>query len=283
MSTETAAESRPAVAPAPPVRLPPAWRIGLARGGLEVRQMSREKEALFFTFALPIVLLLIFGAIFDFDIAGIPFRQYFVAGIIASGIMSTAFVSLGVGITNDRDDGTLKRLAGLPMPRSAYFIGKIIMVTAGALIETAVLLVIGSLAYGLSLPSDPGRWLTFAWVFLLGVTACALLGIAVSSLPRSARTASAITTLPYICLQFISGVFFPFDRLPEFLRTVAAIFPLKWLCQGLRSVFLPDRLLAVEPAHSWEHGRTALVLLAWCAGGLVLCLMTFRWKRRGEG
>lgn len=283
MSVENTAASPSAVTAGRRAGLPPAWRVGLARGGLEVRQMSREREALFFTFALPIVLLLIFGAIFDFDIAGIPFRQYFVAGIIASGIMSTAFVSLGVGITNDRDDGTLKRLAGLPMPRSAYFVGKIVLVMLGALVETAVLLVIGSLAYGLSLPSDPARWLTFAWVFLLGVTACALLGIAVSSLPRSARTASAITTLPYICLQFISGVFFPFDKLPEFLRAIAAVFPLKWLCQGLRSVFLPDRLLAVEPAHSWEHGRTALVLLAWCAGGLVLCLMTFRWKRRGEG
>ncbi|HEY3688358.1 MAG TPA: ABC transporter permease [Streptosporangiaceae bacterium] len=264
--------------------LPSAWRIGLSRGGLEIRQVSREKEALFFTFALPIVLLLIFGSIFDFDIdgTGIPFRQYFVAGIIASGIMSTAFVGLGTGITNDRDDGTLKRLAGLPMPKSAYFIGKVVMVALGSLIETAVLLVIGSLAYGLTLPADPARWLTFAWVFLLGVTACALLGVAISALPRSARTASAVTTLPYICLQFISGVFFPFGQLPGFLRTIAAFFPLKWLCQGLRSVFLPDGVLAVEPAHGWEHGRTALVLIAWCAGGLVLCMTTFRWTRRGE-
>lgn len=265
---------------------PPAWwRIGASRGLLEIRQISREKEALFFSFALPIVMLFIFGAIFDFDVGhtDVPFRQYFVAGIIASGIMSTAFVSLGAGITNDRDDGTLKRLAGLPMPKSAYFIGKIIMVTVGSLIETAVLLVIGAVGYGLTLPTDPGRWLTFAWVFVLGVAACALLGVAISSVPRSARTASAVITLPYICLQFISGVFFPFDQLPDFLQRIAAVFPLKWLCQGLRSVFLPDRLLAVEPAHSWEHGRTALVLAAWCVAGLVLCLTTFRWTRRGEG
>jgi ABC-2 type transport system permease protein len=61
---------------------------------------------------------------------------------------------------------------------------------------------------------------------------------------------------------------------------VAAIFPLKWMAQGLRSVFLPDALAAVEPAGSWELGRTALVLAAWCVAGLVLCVATFRWQDR---
>jgi ABC-2 type transport system permease protein len=59
---------------------------------------------------------------------------------------------------------------------------------------------------------------------------------------------------------------------------VAAFFPLKWMTQGLRSVFLPDALAAAEPAGSWEPGRVALVLLAWCVVGLVLCRLTFRWQ-----
>ena len=44
------------------------------------------------------------------------------------------------------------------------------------------------------------------------------------------------------------------------MQTVAAFFPLKWMAQGLRSVFLPDALAAQEPAGSWELGRVALVL-----------------------
>ena len=42
---------------------------------------------------------------------------------------------------------------------------------------------------------------------------------------------------------------------------------------------LPN-VAAFEPAGSWEHGRIALVLLAWIAGGLVLCITTFRWQSR---
>jgi ABC-2 type transport system permease protein len=255
-------------------------RVSLSRAGLELRTFFRRRETVVFTFSLPVILLFIFGSIFNFDLAHthVPFRQYFTAGIIASGIMSATFVNLGIGIALERDDGTLKRLAGTPMPRAAYFAGKILSSLLIAALETAILLAIGVGLYGLKLPSTPGRWLDFGWVFLLGVATCTLLGIAASSVPRSARSAAAVLNLPYLVLQFISGVYFPFNQLPHGLQDVAAVFPLKWLCQGLRSVFLPDYLRFLEPAHSWELGRVALVLGAWLVGSLVLCLRTFRWQ-----
>ncbi len=67
------------------------------------------------------------------------------------------------------------------------------------------------------------------------------------------------------------------------MQTVAAIFPLKWMTQGMRSVFLPDAAQAAEQAGSWELGRIAVVLAVWCVVGLVLCLMTFRWRSRSDG
>ena len=81
-----------------------------------------------------------------------------------------------------------------------------------------------------------------------------------------------------LVLQFISGVFFVFTSLPHWMQQVAALFPLKWMCQGMRAVFLPDAWRDPEPAGSWELGRVALVLGAWCVpSALVLCLTTFRW------
>jgi ABC-2 type transport system permease protein len=61
------------------------------------------------------------------------------------------------------------------------------------------------------------------------------------------------------------------------------MFPVKWLCQGMRSVFLPDSFKYAEPAASWEHGRLALVLVAWCVVGLTLCLRTFTWRGGDDG
>ena len=135
----------------------------------------------------------------------------------------------------------------------------------------------------MTLPSGLDRWLTFGWVFLLGTITCSLLGIAVSSIAKSAQAAAAVVNLPYVALQFMSGVFIPISSLPDWMIKVGSFFPVKWIAQGFRSVFLPDSMMSMEAAGSWEHGKTALVLGAWCVIGVVLCLLTFRWTNRKEG
>ncbi|MGI9009378.1 MAG: ABC transporter permease [Streptosporangiaceae bacterium] len=263
-----------------PVALPSLLRTSLVRGRTELRQFSRQRDSVIFTFALPVILLLLFGQIFHGQIGhtGVSFRQYFIAGIIASGLMSTTFVGLGVSIAADREDGTLGRLAGTPLPPAAYFAGKAILAIGLSLAEVTALLGVGVSVLGLHLPATPGRWLTFGWVLLLGSLTCSLLGIAAGCVASSTRSSFAVLNLPYLVLSFISGVYFVFSRLPAGLQHVAAVFPLKWICQGLRSVFLPDRMLAAEPAGSWEHGRIALVLAAWLVVSLVVCVRTFRWR-----
>jgi ABC-2 type transport system permease protein len=169
------------------------------------------------------------------------------------------------------------------MPRSAYFIGKVGMVLAIAAAETVLLLAIAVPFFDVSLPDTASRWLTLLWVSLLGITACTLGGIAFSSVAKTGRRAPAMVTPVALVLQFISGVFYVFTELPPWMQQVAAVFPLKWMCQGMRAVFLPDSFAALEPAASWELGRVALVLGAWCIGGLLLCLTTFRWTTKRDG
>jgi ABC-2 type transport system permease protein len=261
-------------------RLPSLPRQALVRGLVEIKLFFRQRESVVFTFALPMILLVLFGQIFHGTIGstGVSFRQYFIAGIIASGLMSATFVNLGVSIAADRDDGTLTRLAGTPLSPVGYFAGKAILAFVVALGEVVALLALGVGLLGLQLPASAGRWLTLAWVLVLGAATCSLLGIALSCLVKaSTRSAVAVMNLPYLVLSFISGVYFVFSQLPTSLQRVAAIFPLKWICQGLRSAFLPDKLLVAEPAHSWESGRIALVLGAWLVASLVICIWTFRW------
>ena len=66
-------------------------RIGLLRGGLELKQFMRQRESVVFTIFFPVILLFIFGTVFKDTIApGVTFSQYFVAGMIASGLVNTA-------------------------------------------------------------------------------------------------------------------------------------------------------------------------------------------------
>lgn len=261
-----------------------AARIGWERGKLEVKEFFRQRESVVFTVAFPVILLFIFGSILNYNIdGGIKFSQYFVPGIIASGLFGVCFQTVAIQIAIERDKGILKRLRGTPMPPTSYFIGKIVMVFSLVVIETAVLLAIASALGKVTLPSDWHKWATFAWVTVLGTVAGSLLGIAFSSVPRSGKAAPATVTPIALVLQFLSGVYFVFTGLPNWLQHVGALFPLKWIAQGYRSVFLPGSFAVQEPAHHWEPGRTALILALWAVGGLVLTLRTFRWRSSRDG
>ena len=255
-------------------------RIGLLRGSLELKQFMRQRESVVFTLLFPVILLFIFGSVFSDTIApGVTFSQYFVAGMIASGLVNTGFQQLAITIPMERDAGTLKRLRGTPMSISSYFIGKSILVTILMILQTALLLFFGSVMFDLNLPSDLSLWLNFTWLVILGSACSTVLGIAFSVVPKSGRGASAVVSPIVIILQFFSGVFFVFTSLPIWMQQFAAIFPLKWLTQGMRSVFLPEDFATQEVAGDWELGKTALVLVLWLIIGLFVSIRTFKWSR----
>lgn len=272
-------------APAP---LPGALTIGLARTKIELLSFFRERDAVIFILAYPVIMLAIFATVFaDQTIdtgTGEPldFPTYFLPGMIATGVLLTSFQNLAISISVERDEGMLKRLRGTPMPPAAYFLGKIGSVLVTSVVQMVALFLAARFLFGIELPGASG-WATFAWIFALGTASGAVCGVAFSSLPRSGKSANAVVTPIVLVLQFISGVFFAFPGLPEWMQQVAALFPLKWMAQGMRSVFLPDAAKAIEPAGSWELPMVALVLAAYLVVGLVVGLKTFRWRRRDDG
>src|ERR1041384_6823746 len=118
------ARTRPGAA----AELPGAGRLGMARGGVEVKTFFRDKMAVAFIFGLPSILLVLLGSIFGGQAAaqGVTVGQLSTAGMIAGGIMSTSFQYLAISIATEREDGMLKRLSGTPMPRTAYFAGQLV-------------------------------------------------------------------------------------------------------------------------------------------------------------
>lgn len=259
--------------------------VAVSRTRVETLQFFRQRDALIFSFLFPVILMVIFGSVFSGDIGGgISFNQYFVSGIAAAGVLLTSFQTLAIEIAIERDNGTLKRLRGTPMSPVTFFVGKIGQVLVTTVLQLALLLTVAALFFGVELPASVGLWWRFTWIVLLGAAAGTVLGIAFSSVPPNARSASAIVTPPMIVLQFISGVYFVISQLPDWMVTVASVFPLKWMAQGMRSVFLADTgWLEVEPSGSWQTTETALVLGGWLALGLVLARLTFRWLPRSHG
>ena len=264
-------------------------RLGAGRVRWEVRQYFRERDTIFFTFLFPTVIFLVFAAAFSTSdpvgarpdgTGGITIAAYYLPGLVAAGVVLSGIQNLGIAIAGERSDGTLKRLGGSPLPVVSYFIGKAGSVLVTAVIQLVLLFAVARILFGVALPDDATHWLRFAWVFLLSILMATVLGIGISGIPRSGRSASAVIVPILLVLQFVSGIYFTFTDLPGWLQTFAGFFPVKWVAQGMRSVFLPERFASAEQLGTWDLGTAALVLLAWTLVGLVATRITFRWVRK---
>jgi ABC-2 type transport system permease protein len=169
------------------------------------------------------------------------------------------------------------------MPRSAYFAGKVGSVIVTYLIQMVLMLGLGAAAFHVRIPTSPFAIFTFAWLSGLALVTFTSLGIAFSSIAKTGQSAAAIATPIVLFLQFTSGVFFIFTQEPAWMRDIASVFPLRWLSQGMRSVFLPRSYGTLELGHhGFELPEVALIMSAWAVVGLVLCWRTFRWLPVGE-
>ncbi|MFT4284694.1 MAG: ABC transporter permease [Protaetiibacter sp.] len=262
-------------------------RLGLARAGYELRSYFRQGDTVFFTFLFPLLMLTIFSVAFsDAEFGRTPegdpvtAAQYYLPAMLAAGVLLSGLQNMATDIAMEKSDGTLKRLAGAPLSPVSYFIGKIGQVLVTGVLQAALLIVAARIAFDVPLPTEPAAWLTFAWVFLLGVTTCAILGIGLSGLPRSGKSATAVIIPIVLVLQFISGVYIQFSMLPEWLQSIANVFPLAWLAHGMRSVFLPDSYAALEAGGAWNLTGIAIVCGIWLVVGLLVTRLTFRWIRK---
>lgn len=271
-----------------PAGLARTARIGLGRVGYEVRTYFRQLDQVFFTFLFPVLMLGIFASVFETmtfpDGRGgtteIAAAEYYLPAMLASGILLSGVQNLGVDVAVARTNGTLKRLAGTPMPPVAYLVGKLGQAFVTGLAQAVVLLAVGALVFGVGLPTSAGSWATFAWVFTLGTVTSALLGVALSRVPRSGRSATAVIIPIVLVVQFASGIFIQFSLLPEWMQQAAQALPVAWMALGMRAALLPDSYAMLEVGESWNLAGVGLALGIWLVVGLVAVRLTFRWIRR---
>jgi ABC-2 type transport system permease protein len=257
-------------------------RSGVARGGIELRQTLTTWSDLF-SYIFPTILLL--GAIFFMRDAHVPGTHFSLGtqALTSSFGMSMAFgglMTVAQLLVNDREDGTLLRAKATPNGMLGYLMGKVVLV-GGMLLIGFVLQLVPGLFVVDGLHVTATGWLTLLWLVPLGLIATMPIGAVLGSLFDSPRN-MALIMLPVIGLIAISGVFYPITALPGWLQAIGQFFPIYWMGLGMRSVFLPSSLAAVELGHSWRHWEVLVVLVFWAAAGLALAPAFLRRMARRE-
>jgi ABC-2 type transport system permease protein len=253
--------------------------LAARESGNLLRSFWRNRSGAFFTILLPVMFLVLFGAINrDGTVRLSPhgpeigYTTFFTPGMLGMAIMAGSFVGLVVGLTIMRDNGQLKRLRGTPLPPWAFFSGQVVSRLVLVAVEAVLVLGLGRLLFHVSLPPTAAGWATFALVALLGAATFTALGVAFTRLVGSADSAPALANAAYLPLLFLSGAWFPISGLPHWLGTVADDFPLAPMLDGMRQALIFGHGLGAIWPDVWK-------LLAWLAVGLFVSVRTFRWER----
>ncbi len=193
--------------------------------------------------------------------------SYFVPSILAMALMQLGLFA-AIPIVEQRQNLILKRISATPMRRRTFVGSNVSTRLLIALMQAVIIVSLAQAVFGVSLPGTP---ILFGGFIVLGALTFIALGYVVASFARTEDTASQMVSILQFPLMFLSGIFFPLDTLPDFLRGVAALMPLTYLGDALRQVMVGGTPFAPLPVD-------ALVLSGWLLASLAISARFFRWQ-----
>ena len=251
-----------------------SWTMISSQVGYQNKIFFRTPIAAFFTLIFPVLLLVIFAALFgseEIEELGVTVAQYYAPALGVFAAASATYTNIGVNTAYQRELGILKRVHGTPLPPWIFFTGKVISATLIAAIAVTVMLALGVVAYGITIYP---RTLPAAIVtFLVGTACFAGLGLLVAAVASSGGAATAIANATLLPLAFFSGLFIPFtDDTPAWMVTLGNIFPLKHFNEAFQKAFLPGTTGA---QFDWP---ALAIMTAWGLAALLLAVRLFKWE-----
>jgi ABC-2 type transport system permease protein len=239
----------------------------------------RIPVAVFFTLGLPLVMLVLFNALFgsgtfSTDEGEISAQQFYTGGLAAFTAVSATFTNLANMVPLRRDEGVLKRWRGTPLPTWIYLAGFIVSAVIIAFAGVVLMLGLGLTVYDLEI--EPAKMPAAFVTFLVGVGSFAALGMALASLVKSASSASAAANAIILPMAFVSNIFIQVDDAPRWIEALGNFFPLKHFAEAFQDCFTP---FVEPPAINWA---SLAYVAAWGVLGLVVALRRFTWEPSGS-
>jgi ABC-2 type transport system permease protein len=239
----------------------------------------RNPASAFFTFAFPLLFLVIFTTLLGNSDTTLPSgatvknSTFYVPAMAAFGVISACYTNIAISVTFARDDGILKRTRGTPLPGWVYLLGRVLHATFVAAILVVLCGAFGALVYQAQLPNGSDL-LQFLVTFLVGSASFAAMGLALTAVIPNADASPAIVNASILPILFLSGIFIPLGKdPPTWVEFVGNVFPVKHFAESMQSAFLGG---ALSPFR-WSD---VLVAGLWGVIGLAVAARFFSWEPR---
>lgn len=192
---------------------------------------------------------------------------YFVPSILAMALMQLGIFA-SIPLVGQREKLILKRLNATPLSRATLVLSNVFTRLILALIQTVIIVAIGALMFGVTIV---GSIAVTAGLVVLGAMTFLAIGYVIASYARTEDTANALTSIVQFPLMFLSGIFFPIEFMPDWLRPVAAFMPLTYLGDALRQTMVGGAAYA-------PIGIDVLILAGWLIASFLISARFFRWQ-----
>jgi ABC-2 type transport system permease protein len=235
----------------------------------------RNPASAFFTFAFPLMFLVIFTALLGHYTVRVGTRTvntstYYVASMAAFAVISACYTNIATAVTFQRDAGVLKRINGTPLPSAAFLAARILHALLVSVLLVAITAAFGRAFYSATIPTGV-TLLRFLVMLVVGAAAFCALGFALTAVIPNADASPAIVNATILPLLFLSGIFIPFgNNTPSWIQWIAKIFPVKHFADGMQAGFLGT-------AFNWID---VLIVAVWGLAGLLLAVRYFSWEPR---
>lgn len=242
------------------------------------RAFWRNPASAFFTFAFPLVFLVIFTTLFgrsgQLNINGneVSVATFYIPAIAVFAVINACYTNVAISLTFARDTGVLKRIRGTPLPGWAFLGGRILHAAFVGVLLVAICSIFGAFFYGASLP---GRSLpAFLLILVVGSASFCALGMAVTTIIPNADASPAVVNATILPLLFLSDVFIPLQDPPEWVDVVGKIFPVRHFSDAMQYAFFPPQGV------SGVRAGNLSAIVAWGLFGLLVAVWKFSWEPR---
>lgn len=196
----------------------------------DLRQSFKSVRHVVWSLLFPIFMMFTFS--FRTGQGGISAQDaaFLVPGIVG---MTAMFGSTNetMSIVWDKSLGVFDRILAAPVSSTSIILGKTMAGAVMGMISSFVLLIIGSLVFGVSFPNI----FAVPLIILLASFSFTGIGTIISGLASEPREAMMLSNLLRFPMMFLGGVFFDISAMPQPLQIVAKVFPLTYATDALRA------------------------------------------------
>ena len=235
----------------------------------------RNPASAFFTFAFPLMFLVIFTSLLGHHTVQVGARTvntstYYVASMASFALITACYNNIAISVTFQRDAGVLKRTNGTPLPSASFLGARMLHALLVGVLLVAIPAAFGRAFYGAAIPTGV-TLLRFLVMIVVGAASFSALGFAITAAIPNADASAAIVNATILPLLFLSGIFIPFgNNAPGWIQWIARIFPVKHFASGMQAGFLGT-------SFDWTD---VLVVAAWGVAGLLFAVRYFSWEPR---